>query len=72
MGRRIWFSPSGLTRMKASSLVMSPSLLHVDGDLELGEGGPLAGPRLEHPELASLDGELYVLHVAVILLEDAP
>ena len=31
----------------------------------------LAVARLQHPQLARLDGELHVLHVAVVLLEDA-
>ena len=39
---------------------------HVDGDLERRLGGALAGARLQHPELAALDGELDVLHVAVV------
>ena len=42
---------------------------HVDGDLQRRLGGALAGARLQHPELAALDGELEVLHVAVVLLE---
>ena len=41
----------------------------IDGNLEGGLGGALAGPRLQHPELAFLDRELDVLHVAVVLLE---
>ena len=44
---------------------------HVDGGLELGEGGPLARPRLEHPELSALDGELDVLHVLKAALQDS-
>ena len=46
-----------------------PFIGHVDGDLQRGLGGALAVARLEHPELAALDGELHVLHVAVMLLE---
>ncbi len=42
---------------------------HVDGHLEGGPSGALAHPGLEHPELALLDGELGVAHVAVVPLE---
>jgi len=42
---------------------------HVDRDADLGLRGALAVARLEQPELAVLDGELHVLHVAVVLLE---
>ena len=39
---------------------------HVDRDLHRGRRGPLAGSGLEHVELAALDRELEVLHVAVV------
>ena len=39
------------------------------GDPEGRLGGPLPHPRLEHPELAVLDGELDVAQVAVVVLE---
>ena len=42
---------------------------HIDCDLECRFGGALAGARLQHPELALLDRELEVLHVAVVTLE---
>jgi hypothetical protein len=42
---------------------------HVHGDADLGFGGTLAVPGLQEPELAPLDGELHVLHVAVVRLE---
>ncbi len=42
---------------------------HVGRDLDGGRGGPLGGARLEHVELAALDGELEVLDVAVVPLE---
>ena len=45
--------------------------LQVDGDLEGRGGRALAHARLQHIELALLDGELDVHHVAVVLLEDA-
>ena len=32
-------------------------------------GGALSGAGLQHPELAVLDGELHVLHVAVVALQ---
>ena len=41
----------------------------MDGDAERGLGRALADARLEHPELAALDGELDVAHVAVVPLE---
>ena len=44
---------------------------HVHGDAHCGKAGPLAGPGLQHPESAILDGKLHVLHVAVALLEHA-
>ena len=42
---------------------------HVHCDLEGRFGGALAGAGLQHPELAVLDGELHVLHVAVVALQ---
>ena len=49
--------------------VISPSLGHVDGDPQRRLGGALAGAGLQHPQLAALDGELDVLHVAIMALE---
>ncbi len=46
-----------------------PLLRHVDGDLHRGRGGALAGAGLQHPQAATFDRELDVLHVAVVLLE---
>ena len=43
----------------------------LDRDAQRGLRGALAVPRLQHPELALLDGELHVLHVAVVLFERA-
>src|SRR6185437_6117196 len=40
-----------------------------DGHLQGGPPGALADPGLEHPELALLDGELGVAHVAVVALQ---
>ena len=40
---------------------------HVDGDANSGEAGALAVAGLQHVELAILDGELEVLHIAIVL-----
>ena len=50
-------------------LADQPFAGHVDGDPERRLGGALAGAGLQHPELAALDGELDVLHVAIVALE---
>ena len=42
---------------------------HFDGDAQGGGGGTLAHAGLEHPELALLDGELDIAHIAVMILE---
>ncbi len=42
---------------------------HVDRHPQGGLAGALAHPGLEHPQLALLDGELGVAHVAVVTLE---
>ena len=42
---------------------------HVAGDLHRGESGALCGTRLQQIELARLDGELNVLHVAKVAFE---
>ncbi len=46
-----------------------PLLHHIHGDLHRRLGGPLASARLEHPQLSSLDGELHVLHIAIVMLQ---
>ncbi len=46
-------------------------LREFDRDPQRRLGGALAGAGLQHPELALLDGEFHVLHVAVMLFEDA-
>ena len=43
---------------------------HVDGNVDSGETGALTVTGLKHPELALLDGELDVLNVFKMLLED--
>ena len=44
---------------------------HIHGDAHRGKAGALAGPGLQQPEPAVLDGELEVLHVPVVLFQDA-
>ena len=44
-------------------------LLHLDGDVQRGGGGALAHAGLQHPQLALLDGELDVAHVAEVVLQ---
>ena len=44
-------------------------LLHLDGDAQGGRCGALAGARLQHPQLALLDGELDVAHIAEVVLQ---
>jgi len=44
-------------------------LNHVGGELECGSGGAFAVARLEHVELAVLDGELDVLNVLEVFFE---
>ncbi len=42
----------------------------VAGDLQRGGRGALAVAALEHIELAVLDGELHILHIAIVVLKD--
>ena len=42
---------------------------HVDCDFQRGLCGALAVARLQHPQLAALDGEFEILHVAVMRLQ---
>ena len=53
------------------SLLISPLVHHVHRDLDGGLAGALAVAGLQHVELAFLDGELEVLHVAIVLLQVA-
>ena len=48
-----------------------PFVGKLDRDAQRRLGGALAGARLQHPQLALLDREFEVLHVAVVLLEHA-
>ncbi len=43
----------------------------INSDFQGRLGSALAGARLQHPKFAILDGELNVLHVAVMFLERA-
>ena len=44
-------------------------LEHIHRHLESGDTGTLADTALQHPELALLDGEFYILHIVEVLLE---
>ena len=59
----------GLAAHDGGLLVDLALVEQVDGDLHHGSTGALAVTRLEEPELALLNGELHVLHVAIVLLE---
>ena len=69
LGCRSCSRASGGTRVSASSLVIRPLVDHIDGDLHRGDAGALAGAALQDEEPALLDGELDVLHVAVVVFE---
>jgi hypothetical protein len=58
-------------RVTASSLRDHALVGQLDRDAQRRLGGALAGARLQHPQLALLDREFEVLHVAVVLLERA-
>jgi hypothetical protein len=70
IGARSCSSWSAGLRSTAVSQVDELLLHHVHGELQRGGGGALAVARLEHEQLAFLDGELDVLHVLEVLLED--
>ena len=42
---------------------------HFDGDFDRRLGGAFAGPGLQHPQFAVLNGKLDVLHVAIVAFE---
>src|SRR4051794_9912321 len=54
----------GLDTRNGFDVVDETFVHHVAGDLYRGEAGAFAGARLQQIELARLDGELDVLHVA--------
>ena len=69
VGCRSWSSEAGSIRATASSLVISFSFASSTAMRSAALAVRLPERRLQHPELALLDGELEVLHVAVVLLE---
>jgi hypothetical protein len=69
VGWSSWSSAAASTRATASERDQ-PLFGHVDRDLQRRLRRPLARARLEHPELALLHGELDVLHVAIMRLQD--
>ena len=71
VGCSSWSSEPGSIRATASSLVISFSLASSTAIRSAAFAVRLPYRRLQHPELALLDGELDVLHVAVVLLERA-
>ena len=62
---------SPVTRAIASACVSADRRVvdHLDGHAQRRAPGALADPGLEHPELALLDRELGVAHVAVVRFE---
>ena len=52
-------------------LVDQTFLYHLDRDAQRRRAGSLAVARLQHEQLAVLDGELEILHVAIVLFEAA-
>ena len=61
--------PPGSTRRTASSSEMSPSFAMSTAMRTAARAVRFAVAALEHVELAVLDGELEILHVAEVLLE---
>ncbi len=68
-GCRRCSSCAGSIRITASSGVITPSATNSRTILQRGLRGALGRARLEHVELALLDRELDVLHLAVVALE---
>ena len=71
-GNISWASWSPVTRLHRLVEVDQALVDHVDRDPERRLRRALADPGLQHPELAALDGELDVAHVAVVPLEPRP
>ncbi len=59
----------GLDTEDGFFLADQPFFHHLDGNTNRGAAGALAVARLQHVQTAVLDGELEVLHVAVVLLQ---
>ena len=68
IGCSSWSSEAGSILATASIAIDQPSSAMSDRDLERGVRGALAAAGLQDPEPAVLDGELDVLHVAVVRL----
>ena len=49
--------------------MIRPFFHHLDGDADRGTPGALTVARLQHVQAAVLDGELEVLHVAIVLFQ---
>ena len=71
VGCRSWSSAAGSMRVTASSREIRPSFASSTAILQRGLGGALARARLQHPQLALLDREFEILHVAIVALEHA-
>ena len=71
VGWRSWSREVGSIRATASSREIRPSAARSTAMRKRRLGGALARAGLQHPELAALDGELEVLHVAVVPLQEA-
>ena len=69
VGCSSWSSEAGSILRDRLIAVDQALVRHVDRDLERGVRGALAAAGLQDPEPAVLDGELDVLHVAVVRLE---
>ena len=69
IGWSSWLSCVGVDAEDRLLLRDQLLLHHLDGDPDGGVAGALAVPGLEHVQLPVLDGELEVLHVAVVLLQ---
>ena len=52
-------------------LANDPLFDHIDSDAHRGEAGPLAGAGLQHPKFVILNGELNVLHILIMFLENS-
>ena len=71
VGWSSWSRSMGGMRATASSSRDQPLVHHLAGDPHRRVAGALGAPGLQHVELAALDGELEVLHVAEVPLQGA-
>src|SRR5699024_12251094 len=63
------FLSCALPRLPRSTLFPYTTLFRSAGDLQGGLRGALAVAGLQHEQLAVLDGELHILHDAVVALQ---